>query len=149
MSRLILKTTFYMLAGVFPLGVHHIEHSMNPLGHLSTPRGFRRTQPKEASYRRLLFFSLSPTPPPPPTPPLPTLVLAICNIEFWMRIFALTIAGWGLFSSVCNRCWIEMIIKAAMSPAPPATVSNTIPSKQSKPQTIVFVVGYNFWRGSG
>ena len=33
-----------MLAGVFQWGLHHIEHSGNPLGDLSIPRGFRRTR---------------------------------------------------------------------------------------------------------
>ena len=65
-----------MLAGVFPLGVHHIEHSGNPLGHLSTPRGFRREHNRRKQVI-VAFFSF----PPPPTPPPPPLVLAIRNFE--------------------------------------------------------------------
>ena len=47
-----------MLAGVFQWGVHVIEHSGNPLGNLSIPRGFGRTRQnrQKPSYSRLLDF---------------------------------------------------------------------------------------------
>ena len=38
-----------MLARVFQCGVQHIEHSGNPLGDLSMPRGFDRTLQKQKS----------------------------------------------------------------------------------------------------
>ena len=37
------KSIYYVDLGI-SVGVHHIEHSWNPLGDLSIPRGFRRTR---------------------------------------------------------------------------------------------------------
>ena len=54
-----------MLAGVFPWGVHHIEHSGNPLGHLSILVVFDGHNRQKQVIVAFLSFPSSPPPPHP------------------------------------------------------------------------------------
>ena len=58
-----------MLAWVFLLWLHHIEHSRNPLGDLSSPRDFGRTLHITDRQKKVIgaFFSLHILPHPGPS----------------------------------------------------------------------------------
>jgi len=68
------------------MGVQHIEHSGNPLGDLSRPRGFGRTQQKQ----KLLIVAFFILPTPPHLCPDHRYLL---DDDYYMGIFALTFAG--------------------------------------------------------
>ena len=78
-----------MLAWVFLLWLHHIEHSRNPLGDLSSPRDFGRTLHITDRQKKVIsaFISLHIFPHPGRSRiPLTS-----------VRIFAPSFAGWDSF----------------------------------------------------
>ena len=68
------------------MGVQHIEHSWNPLGDLSRPRGFGRTRQKQKSL--IVAFFILPT----SSHPCPNHIYLLDD-DYYMEIFALTFAG--------------------------------------------------------
>ena len=68
------------------MGLQHIEHSGNPLGDLSMPRGFGRTRQKQ-KLLIVAFFILATSSHPCPSH------IYLLDDDYYMGIFALTFAG--------------------------------------------------------